>query len=171
MKTKYKTSDSELMKALGFTQDELEMNREGIISPRQKRTIFVYSLMSGLSCGFFVSMITFAVIIILSSNRVNPQQWFVGGMIIGFIIGTIFFLQMLRNNKVEACRGLINKIATGQRDTFSSGVGIKMNKLHFPVNGVAFNLLTERDEYIIYYSSKTKTLLAIEPVDEEMMSI
>lgn len=153
-------ADPALSAALHFASDDLLANRNGILSPRQKRRLSQQN--EWLLIG--ITVITAVILIVVALT---------GASIIFLGIGAIFSMTMLligmasiyetsrdlRDNQVHRVTGIISKsIPAFDRNARL----IKINNLTFSVYKGAYNAFRDQQRYTIYYISRSKMILSAE---------
>jgi hypothetical protein len=164
-------SRGNLMRALEFSEYDLEANRKGLLSSGQRRKIQVEGY-----CAIFVLIIMTSLGIaggafaMLSGDRAG----FLGGLMI--IIGMCVlpsaiawgmsrhYQTILQKKQIRTMRGTIRK-QTASRFNHSSGRNFKIQvgDEEFAVSPAAFNAFVENREYRLYIAPHVKQILAAEP--------
>lgn len=144
-----------------FTHQEMELNRNGKISPRQR-----WSLLRAMLPNLFWLLLLAGGIVLGSS-----QQFLSQNILVFLIVG--FFLLM---SGIEVAQTLLDLTVSpvtrleGQGHKKVEGSGnhthhtYQIGQEHFGVSDKAYDALTDGWNYRVYYLPRTKTLLSIEPI-------
>jgi hypothetical protein len=156
-KTPEELLEADLMRAIGFTPDDLAVNREGLLSVHQKRylirqcnNIFYFGVPIAVFLLFMARIflatdlpgLLFALFPIL----------FIASMMVGWYR----LIRDIRLNQVICVEGNVRVDVTGR--VFILRVG----DLSMKINRAAFSAFNNDHPYLIYYAPYSKTLLAAE---------
>ncbi|MBK7882779.1 MAG: hypothetical protein IPJ81_02295 [Chitinophagaceae bacterium] len=152
-----------------FTIHDLELNKKGILSSKQrdeiyKSTLFEKKTFKLLSIIFFTSICVLTFLKLLNSFKLTTFGFIWVIIILALMITTPFLITYIythrtnKNNKVFAVNGNIKKfISNSDFDAV-----IKINNKRFIIADTIYNILEDDKIYTIYY---TKT-----PFKESVLS-
>lgn len=162
-----------LAQANGFSQDDLTANRNGILTPPQRRKLLAQAMV-----GIF--QITFGLISAWFAYRqILPWKTEIGALFSLAALGVVLLIFVLIGGQT-AMRSLLD-LTTGSIEQ-EQGTGRKekqvsqgrnratryfyvIGNLKFQVSMRAYNALFEGAKYCAYFLPRTKKLLSIEAVD------
>jgi len=163
-------SQSLLLEALSkvhrFTPDELGTNRQGSLSGAQALRLISYAIVQGVVLIFSAGMGVW-MYFNLPIGR-EDQLWaivfgiFLAALALGSVWNIIKALLDLLTQSVAHEEGFVSRHEHRTRNGRYYTYQIK--KLKFRVSRSAFHALVDGWEYRVFYSSRSKRLLAIEPL-------
>jgi len=163
-------SQSLLLEALSkvhrFTPDELGTNRQGALSGAQALRLISYAIVQGVVLIFSAGMGVW-MYFNLPIGR-EDQLWaivfgiFLAALALGSVWNIIKALLDLLTQSVAHEEGFVSRHEHRTRNGRYYTYQIK--KLKFRVSRSAFHALVDGWEYRVFYSSRSKRLLAIEPL-------
>jgi hypothetical protein len=169
-----------LMSAIGFNEDDLEANRGGYMSKKQRammsheRAAWLnrIAIMIVVIAGFFVFMIV--------SSRLQPglKEMVLGGLILGGGIAALYMAYMrsrlnndLHKGGVFVVDGTVSLYIAKTRDVITPyNYYLSVENRHFTVERSVYDVFTDGDPYAIYYAPHSKTLLSAEWLGKREMA-
>ena len=154
-----------LARAIRFSMEDLEANRMGSLSSRQENWLFGNAFLIGalfLLCG---------VIILLAVRFIWRDElfyMFIGigavGLVAMFVVGWNIARVVLDmwDGKVNQVEGQVFRHTYRSRN--SRYFFYKIDNLKFNVSQSAYNALIEGMDYRVYFTPRSKRLMAIEPI-------
>lgn len=162
-----------LSKVHRFSPDELVANRQGSLSGAQALRLISYAIVQGVVLIFSVGMGALMYFNVPIGR--DDQLWaimfgiFLAGLALSSIWNIIKALLDLLTQSVAHEEGFVGRYEHRTRNGRYYTYQIK--KLKFRVSRNAFRALVDGWEYRVYYSSRSKRLLAIEPLRERQLAI
>lgn len=153
-----------LASANHFSMDDLQSNREGLLSGGQEIRLFGYASLQGvmflLSAGVFVWIIRGFP---LGEELVWSALLGLIGLIVSLRTGwsIVRVIWDMWNGKIARSDGQVARYIHKARNT--RYYTYQVNGLKFYVSQSAYNALIEGREYRVYYAPRSKRLVAIEP--------
>ena len=162
-----------LSKAHHFTSDDLGVNHQGGLSGAQALRLISYTIVQGVVLIFSIGMGVW-LYFNLPINK-EDQLWagVFGLFLVVLALGAVWniikaFLDLLTQGVAHE-EGFVARYEHRTRNGRYYTYQIK--KLKFRVSRNAYHALVDGWEYRVYYSSRSKRLLAIEPLQERQLVI
>ncbi len=161
-----------LMDAIGFTEEDLEANRQGIITDAQKvhfRREYQKSAFAFLPA---LVILAFFTIGLLSSGLLFIQP---GSIVLPFLFFIVYLAYLswrrqqavdaIRRGNLESVEGRIqlNTTASNSRQLFT----ISVQNQKFNIKKNVFLAFKNGDPYVIYYVPRSKSILSAEWLRED----
>jgi hypothetical protein len=149
-----------LSRANNFRMDELDTNRQGGLSARQR-----FRVMRGLA---FLLVILVALVVGAAWQfplllRYSPWGFLIGGLILfGLLVATYQRWLDLLEGRAAMLEGFVQ--ATEHSSEDSNTYYYELDKERFTVTSAAYRALIPGERYRLYYLPHSKKLLSIEPV-------
>jgi hypothetical protein len=164
-----------LMEAFGFNAEQLQTNRIGDLASGQQKHLRSLLVKQLAALVFFSSLLVFfifALVTSLSKDNIIEQIIFILSSTLFLFLTPLIgirivsaLLDMWHGNVINAVHVVTPEYieTNGVKQYFYS-----IGKQKFPVSKRAFDALVPSD-YRIYYTPRSKTLVALEPVDVNEM--
>jgi uncharacterized membrane protein len=183
--------DIALMNAFNFTGEDLEANRQGMLSKMQIRQLRRKSAADSREMLFIVLAVTFLIPLGIFGYLYNRLPWFgLGGQLAALIEGIltlvtivtielIFGLRVYQNaripaekdideNEVQTIEGTAALTLFPERESGYAGK-LKLGDMQFRLRENQILALQNQTTYRVYYLERTKYIVAIEPSTDNML--
>ncbi|HEX2908350.1 MAG TPA: hypothetical protein VHO69_15870 [Phototrophicaceae bacterium] len=166
--------ETDLMAALNFTDEDLEANRDGRLSQRQRQRFakMQANITTEIYLAGFVGLI--GIPILVYWYHLHSVSWLEAvppALISSFVClmlvlswweRRIMLAADLREESVETLQGLVKLEHLGK-----SGGHFNLQNQNFPLSSKALLAFKNGDPYCIYYAPNTRTLLSAEWLRED----
>jgi hypothetical protein len=149
-----------LAQAHGFRLEELDANRQGLVSSRQRSR-----LVRGLLFLFVVMLALVVVSIWQVDLLLQNSPWgflVLGGFLALLLIATYRRWLDLLEGRVAMVEGFVQRVEESSDD--SSSYYYVVGKQRFSVNSAAYVALVPGERYHLYYLPHSKKLVSVEPL-------
>lgn len=146
--------------ANGFGLDELDVNRQGLVSDRQRAR-----LVRGLIFLFVVMLALVAGSIWQVNLLLQYSPWgflILAGVLALLLVSTHSRWQDLLAGRVAMLEGFVQRVEESSDD--SSSYYYVVDKQKFSVSSAAYMALVPGERYRLYYLPHTNKLISIEPL-------
>jgi hypothetical protein len=165
-----------LMKAIGFTQDDLDANRGGYMSKKQRAALSHERQFWLNSVAIIIGGTAILYTFILSKSIIEGSQFYNSLTTIAFLsvisAGLLMYMGFqrslvnadLRKGDVYVAEGLVSLHITEYKNKIITDyqVYIREQERHFNVGKAVFDAFIDGDPYAIYYAPHSKTFLSAE---------
>lgn len=170
--------EHQLSLAFDFTQDDLEANQRGQITPRQIKILIAKRDQTRVATGFFKVIFAFMLLGGLAMLLIFPPMGVIFLAIMFFIVRSAFqafnaIEQDLKTPQVTAIEGAVQLDL--QRSTISNrpdgtmnldskpsiSYSVQIGELKFSVSEHVFLVFKNGDPYAIYFTPHSKTILSV----------
>lgn len=175
MNTPHPQYDPDLALPVGFTLRDLEFNREGKLTGKQKKLIGQNTPFS-LSLAVFLALPVFLIwLFMLSIALTTPDpidEYVAEGIFAMMFILALVYASMIAYRQRSTSQGPVMSITgTISRSIIQPsrspyrGLHIYVKDKDFPVSDKIHDAFEEDANYTIYYDPRSKRILSVEPVD------
>jgi hypothetical protein len=170
-----------LAAALGFNDDDLQANRAGRLTVRQRNRVYGlrYTLIIALAVVTAVIGLIAAVVIVavLVGAAISPVAILLalGGEVI--TAGLAYWAWSLWQNyrtyllpgRVQQVKGTVTvyQLRERQDERRKTVYYLRIDPLEFPISDEGLNAFTDGARYVVYYVPQPLTLLSAEPADSD----
>lgn len=172
---------AQLMAALNITEADLQMNKQGQLSPDQCRRLeHEYEAWTWTKYIGWVAMPLLIAYTIFDGVRIGDSVSSRAGIIILIMIIFSAFSIVIRTKqqttRADLDEGTV-KVAQGSVQLFryrrknGTVYQVRINHLQWRISRPVYHLLRQNGRYVIYYAPQSKRVLAITPVDERERSV
>lgn len=164
--------DDELIKIGALNLEDLEINRSGELSERQKKGlkfwVSFWFVLAGIEIAILVGHVAFQIFYL--------RSWFMGIAISIFLILLAYmnienakpFQKDLLDNKVKTTSGKLFKLFSLVRIDGKSGrvwnCSIRVDTQTFSVSPTIYNAVVQDERYRLYYAPHCRRVVNIEPL-------
>jgi hypothetical protein len=164
------SADSDLMKVFNFTEKDLAANHQGHLTDRQRNHLQRKQLEIVIGYGIVIAVFGGLLFYFVSDAARNPSQGNKLLFALLFMIAlfailafTIFkwnqYQQDIIGKKVLKTEG---KASLGVMETRNLRYKLQVNDLELEIPRRAYKVLSTGKKYRVYYTPKSRTILAIE---------
>src|SRR5258708_1694285 len=164
-------NEEELVRFGAFHPDDLELNRMGDLSERQKVELLFFVVFWLAVAGLDLVLMAFLVSAQPWSyvGTLMPVLWciFLVTMSIMCVKNAVPFWKDTQDGEVKSVSGLVSKYITWVSAGRSGHIGycnIKVQDQVFSLNPRFYDLVMDHDDYRLYYSANSKRIINIEPL-------
>jgi hypothetical protein len=168
-----------LAATLKFHDDDLQANRAGQLTVRQRNRVYVHRRMVIITLTLitaFIGVISAIVIVAVLVGAVKSEVAILlalGGEVItaglAYLVWSLrqHFNTYLHDNRVAHIEGPVTmyQLRERQDDTIKTVYALRIAHLEFEIPELALNAFTEGSSYMIYYVPDPLTLLSAEPAE------
>lgn len=163
---------NDLHRAIDFTTDDLNANRQGLLSPKQREQ---FSHRQQRSQRFLTGVALIVALMLVGAVLLGTLGIIVLGIIalilgvlgiIEYWIGYQTYTRDLQYNQVEAIQGVVRYVWRGESalGIATSPSGIRVGDMQFLLLEDQARAFIEGDIYVLYYAPSTHTLLSAEQI-------
>jgi hypothetical protein len=171
------TLNDAMTQALYLTTDDIEANRNGVISDRQIARVQgqMRAVWMGVGCFALLTTVPLLLLIIVFSSpflrlilAASIAFWLIGFLVQGRKIRAQHQIvqQDLLAGKASAIEGVLTKKNKGR-----SGLYFVVDDLRFPVPQNIYDAAPENERFIIYYLPQSQNFLSMETPSEPIVFI
>lgn len=153
--------DPVLGKALGFNRDDLQANRVGGVTDRQRTAMYSTILTNFTRFGLLVAAVVVILLVLLATGS---TALFVAALLVvlagvAISLPTLLYTWRLRQDWQQA------KVATVSGQVQASAADqIQVNDQHFRLNQEVVKNFTNGETWMLYYAPHSKWMLAAEKI-------
>lgn len=163
-KNEYDSSQHALMMAIGFKDEDLDANRDNVLSPTQTIYLVRQQFPSSILQIVISSLLCLLVIVFLISDLTSGKigiGFILSGLLLFAVTPTLWRWYRLRTdiklNQVIGLQGRIRLDLDNRNQYFLHIGGVR-----FEVNRHVFLAFKNGDPYVVYYAPHSKTILSAE---------
>lgn len=173
--------DIALAQALGFDQEDLESNRAGRLTARQRkwvfarqRTILIALSIITLFIGLISAIVIVAVLLQADASVAAGILGVVGEVITVALVGLLWWLRQRYNRflapgYVEQISGPVTCYQLKERsegDKTRTGYYLRLGAMEFEITEAALSVFQDGQPYTVYYTARPLRLLSVDWISE-----
>jgi hypothetical protein len=168
LRDEHDTSQEALMMAIGFEDEDLEANQNGLLSEFQRKRI---RLTQGLWFGFMGLSIALFSFVVLTQMQIRIANNLWRSVILGILIAAFAAFSWrkfrllagdIQDGSVRYVEGDLRKRSLQNPSFKSTDYFLTINSVRFSVRSKIYNAFKNGDPYAIYYAPHSKTILSAE---------